>query len=50
MPDKEIQKMVDNNNLEKFGPGHSIREDGKLIKPPYHKAPDIQGFLERITG
>lgn len=38
---KFVQALVDNNNLAKFGPGHSIREDGKLIKPPGHKPPDI---------
>lgn len=34
--DKEVLEAVDRNNLEKFGPGHTFREDGKLIKPPGH--------------
>ncbi len=42
-----LLKLVDKNNLAKFGPGHSIREDGKLIKPPGHKPPDIEGELRR---
>ena len=41
------QMLVDQNNLDKFGPGHSYRADGKLVKPPNHKAPDLQGELER---
>ena len=41
------QLLVDENNLAKFGPGHSYREDGKLIKPPNHKAPDLKGELDR---
>lgn len=43
--DKELFEAVDQNNLDKFGPGHSIREDGKLVKPPGHKPPDIAGVL-----
>lgn len=41
------QRLVDENNLAKFGPGHTIREDGKLIKPPGHKPPNIQAELIR---
>lgn len=37
--DKPILEIVDQNNLEKFGPGHSIREDGKLVKPKGHTPP-----------
>jgi predicted HAD superfamily Cof-like phosphohydrolase len=36
---------VMNNNMAKFGPGHTFREDGKLIKAPSHKPPDIHGVL-----
>lgn len=36
---------VDRNNLAKFGPGHSRRADGKLIKAPGHTPPDIIGRL-----
>lgn len=44
--DKELLEEVDNNNLAKFGPGHSLREDGKLIKPPDHKPPRIRDLLK----
>jgi len=44
--DKMILAEVDANNLQKFGPGSYRREsDGKWIKPPGHKAPDIMGCL-----
>jgi len=43
--DKPILELVDTNNLAKFGPGHSYREDGKLIKPPGHRPPDITKAL-----
>lgn len=43
--DKPLLEAVDKNNLEKFGPGHSIIEDGKLIKPENHKPPDIEKVL-----
>lgn len=48
VPDKPFLELVDQNNLDKFGPGHSWREDGKLIKPPGHKPPDIQGTLDKV--
>lgn len=38
--DVELLHVVDQNNLDKFAPGHKI-VNGKLIKPPGHKAPDI---------
>lgn len=48
-----IQKIVDENNLEKFGPG-GYRSDGsdgntpgKWIKPKDHRPPDITGELAR---
>lgn len=50
IPDEEVQKLVDDNNLAKFGPGHKIREDGKLLKPEGHKPPDIKGYLEKLNG
>ena len=43
--DRPLLEAVDQNNLAKFGPGHSFREDGKLIKPPGHKPPDIAEVL-----
>jgi predicted HAD superfamily Cof-like phosphohydrolase len=45
IPDAAVQCEVDNNNLQKFGPGHKIREDGKLIKPMGHKPPRIHHIL-----
>jgi len=46
LADVSIQECVDINNLDKFGPGHSFREDGKLIKPPGHKPPDLDALIE----
>lgn len=43
--DKAVLEAVDKNNLGKFGPGHSYREDGKLIKPPGYKPPDFAEVL-----
>lgn len=48
IPDTPFQEEVDNNNLAKFGPGHSWREDGKLIKPPGHKPPNIKQILAAL--
>lgn len=50
-----LQPLFDigmNNNHLKFGPGHSRREDGKLVKPKGHPSPqenmkealELQGF------
>lgn len=47
VPDSGLE-IVDMNNLEKFAPGFKIREDGKLIKPPGHRPPDIKGWLETL--
>ena len=44
--DKKLIEVVDQNNLDKFGPGHSYRADGKLIKPPGHTKPDIQQIID----
>jgi len=44
--DKKVLEEVDHNNLAKFGPGHEIRSDGKLVKPPDHKPPDIIRVLK----
>ncbi len=44
--DNPLQEEVDRNNLAKFGPGGYRREsDGKWMKPPDHKKPDILGVL-----
>jgi len=50
IPDKPFQKEVDNNNLKKFGPGGHRNADGKWIKPPGHKPPDIEGVLRRLNA
>ncbi len=44
--DKDLLEMVDNNNLDKFGEGHYIRDDGKLVKPPGHTPPNIGKLLK----
>lgn len=49
VPLEPFLEEVDANNLAKFGPGHSIREDGKLVKPPGHQPPNIQGILDSLT-
>ena len=43
--DESLFLAVDTNNLDKFGPGHSWNEAGKLIKPPGHEPPDIRKVL-----
>lgn len=48
--DQPVQFAVDANNLAKFGPGHQIREDGKLIKPPDHAPPDLLSLLRKMGG
>lgn len=50
VPDLPFLNAVNQNNLDKFGPGHSYREDGKLIKPPGHRKPDIQSILNSLKG
>lgn len=47
--DSPILVEVDRANLKKFGPGSYRREDGKWIKPPDFKAPDIEKEL-RLQG
>lgn len=41
-----FQREVDASNLRKFGPGGHRREDGKWMKPPDWKKPDIEGILK----
>jgi len=52
--DKPLLKEVDESNLRKFGPGCSKRGDGKHLKPPDWKAPDIAKVLneqiQRVAG
>lgn len=48
VPDLPFQREVNRNNLAKFKPGHSWREDGKLIKPPGHKPPNLAAILTGV--
>lgn len=41
-----IADEVHRANMEKFGPGSWVREDGKQMKPPDWKPPDITKQLE----
>lgn len=45
--DAEPQRLVDQNNIDKFGPGSWTREDGKVMKPEGHQPPDLSAELER---
>jgi predicted HAD superfamily Cof-like phosphohydrolase len=47
--DEALMVEVDNNNLAKFGPGSYRREDGKWMKPPDHKPPDIERIVKEQT-
>lgn len=47
--DESLMAEVDQNNLAKFGPGSYRREDGKWMKPPGHKPPDIARILSEQT-
>lgn len=49
VPDRPFLEEVDHNNLMKLGPGHTFREDGKLIKPLGHPKPNIRGVLDHIN-
>ena len=46
--DKPILECVDQNNLEKFGPGCTVSESGKLIKPPNHKPPNLKWVIANL--
>jgi len=43
--DVEIQTATDENNLEKFAPGHFYNSDGKLCKPPGWRPVDYEFLL-----
>jgi len=51
IPDSYPMQLVDWNNLTKFGPGHSIDEHGKLIKPKTHQSvhADLATFVRLLT-
>jgi predicted HAD superfamily Cof-like phosphohydrolase len=44
--DDPVQRAIDESNLAKFGPGGYRRDDGKWIKPPDHRPPNILKLLE----
>lgn len=44
--DEPLLAAVDRSNLEKFAPGATRRADGKWLKPPDWKAPDIASVLK----
>ena len=41
-----LLEEVDESNLRKFGPGSYMREDGKWMKPPDWKPPNIQEVFD----
>lgn len=47
LTDAEPQRLVDENNLSKFGPGGYRRDDGKWIKPSDHQPPALAEEIER---
>jgi len=49
-PDLPFIRAVDAANLRKFGPGHSWRGDGKLLKPPGFAPPDLESILEGLRA
>jgi len=50
VPDLPILGEVDRNNLKKFKHGFFFRDDGKLIKPPNHKPPNIRKILNSLNN
>ena len=48
VPLEPLLELIDASNLAKMGNGHSIRSDGKVIKPANWKAPDISGLLRSL--
>jgi predicted HAD superfamily Cof-like phosphohydrolase len=52
IPADRVFEAVHSSNMEKLGPdGKPIyREDGKVIKAPGWKAPDIKSILEAVNG
>ncbi len=42
-----VAEEVHRSNMTKFGPGSWKRDDGKVMKPPDWKPPDIEGVLRR---
>lgn len=45
--DEALQHAIDCSNLEKFSPGGRKREDGKWLRGPEWKKPDLNAILEQ---
>jgi predicted HAD superfamily Cof-like phosphohydrolase len=43
--DEPVLREIDQNNLDKFGPGAFVDESGKLRKPPNHPRPKLKECL-----
>jgi len=50
LPIDDVYQAVHNSNMSKMGPdGKAIRrEDGKILKGPNYKEPDVKSIIERI--
>ncbi len=48
--DEPILEEVDGANLRKFAPGSYVRDDGKWMKPPDWRPPDIMGVIDRQSA
>lgn len=48
IPDAHVQDLVDFSNLAKFAPGGYRREDGKWIKPPDWKPPQLAEVIAKL--
>lgn len=44
---RPIAHAVHVSNMAKFGEGSHVREDGKIMKPPGWKPPDIAGLIRQ---
>lgn len=47
LPGDALFSEVAQNNLDKFRGAYSFSSTGKLIKPPNHPKPDIEGIVKR---
>ena len=45
LKDLPLFSEVHRANMDKFGPGSYKREDGKWVKPPNHKSPDLEPLI-----
>lgn len=47
---EDVDIAIFETNMAKCGPGSYIRADGKFMKPPDWKAPDIEGIINKQCG